>query len=101
MIAPRGGFFATGADTEGKVLQIETFDPPHGRREAEHLHPRQESWARVLEGSMCFRVAGEERSLGQGEEITIPAGTVHQSWNDGDEQAHMLYEFRPALETQA
>lgn len=94
-------FCATAAETDGKSLRIETFDPPHGPREAEHLHPRQESWARVLDGSMGFRVAGRERSLGPGEEITIPAGSVHQSWNDGDAVAHMCYEFRPALHTDA
>lgn len=38
--------------------------------------------------------------LGAGDGVTIPAGVSHHFWNSGDEVAHSLQAFRPALRTQ-
>ena len=42
-------------------------------------------------------MGGEERSVKAGESITIPANTPHHFWNDGEEEAHSIQSFRPAL----
>jgi hypothetical protein len=42
-------------------------------------------------------VDGQERRLGPGDTITIPAGTPHYFVNDGDGDAVSIQEFRPAL----
>ena len=84
---------------DGSVLQIETLNPP-GPPEPEHVHPRQESSARVLAGALHFSVQGDVRMVGAGEEITIPANTPHYFWNAGPEDARALQEFRPALGTE-
>ena len=98
---PRTGqrmiFLETGAETYGELLRNESYNPPTGVAEPEHVHPFQESGAEVISGSVRFRVGGEERSLGAGESITIPAGTPHFFWNDGEEEAHFIGWFRPAL----
>lgn len=38
-----------------------------------------------------------ERSVGAGETIDIPRNVPHYFWNDGNEEAHAIQEFRPAL----
>ena len=98
---PRTGqrmiFLETGTETNGELLRNESYNPPAGDAEPEHVHPFQESGAEVLSGSVSFRVGSEERSLKAGESITIPANTPHFFWNDGDEEAHFIGWFRPAL----
>jgi quercetin dioxygenase-like cupin family protein len=100
---PRTGqrmrFLQTSADTDGALLRIESVNPPTGVAEPEHVHPCQESRAEVITGTLCFSVGGEERRLGPGEAITIPAGTPHYFANDGEEDAVSIQEFRPALRT--
>ena len=98
---PRTGqrmiFLQTGKETNGELLRNESYNPPAGDAEPEHTHPFQESGAEVISGSLRFRVGSEERSLKAGESIIIPANTPHFFWNDGDEEAHFIGWFRPAL----
>jgi len=100
---PRTGqsmrFLQTAADTSGALLQVETVNPPTAIAEPTHIHPHQESRARVTTGSLLFVVDGSERRLAAGDEITIGAGTPHHFLNDGDEDAVAIQEFRPALRT--
>jgi len=81
------------------LLRIETVNPPTAVAEPEHVHPRQESSARVISGTLRFTVEGRERRLEPGESITIPAGTPHFFLNDGAEDAVAIQELRPALRT--
>ncbi len=37
--------------------------------------------------------------MGAGESITIPANTPHSFWNGGEEEAHSVQWFKPALKT--
>ena len=92
-------FLRTAADTNGTLLRIETVNPPTAMAEPVHVHPRQESRAEVITGTLRFDIDGEERRLGPGDVLTIPAGTPHHFVNDGDENAVAIQEFRPALRT--
>jgi quercetin dioxygenase-like cupin family protein len=80
---PRTGqhmrFRQTPEETDGALLRVESVNPPTGVAEPEHVHPHQESRAEVITGSLRFVVEGEERRLGPGDAITIPAGTPHSS----------------------
>ncbi len=102
---PRTGqrmvFLQTGAETGGELLRIECFNPATGVDEPEHCHPRQESRAEVISGVLRFRVRGEIQEVRAGESHTIPAGVPHLFGNYGDEEAHWIAEFRPALRTDA
>lgn len=80
------------------LLRIESQHPPTDAREPLHIHPHQESGAEVLSGSLIFEVAGEQRRLGSGENITVPANAPHRFWNPSDEQAISIQFFRPALD---
>ena len=84
-----------------ELLEIDTVNPPSDVHEPEHVHPKQESGARVTSGELTFEVAGEQRTLGPGEEITIPPNVPHHFWNPGSEDAHAIQFFRPALNTRA
>lgn len=81
------------------LLEIDTVNPPTAVREPMHVHPEQESGARVTTGTLRFEVDGVERSVIAGESITIPANTPHRFWNDGAGDAHAVQWFRPALRT--
>ena len=98
---PRTGqrmtFRANGPD----LLEIDTVNPPTKVPEPEHVHPLQESGARVVSGLLEFEIAGVRRRVGPGETIEIPAGTPHRFWNDGDEDAIATQWFRPALKTRS
>ena len=93
-------FLCTAADTDGELLRIETTNPPTGVAEPLHVHPRQETRAQVVSGTLRFVVDGEARRVGPGEAITIPAGVPHRFWNDGNEDAVAIQEARPALRLQ-
>jgi quercetin dioxygenase-like cupin family protein len=101
---PRTGqrmrFPLTAADTNGELLRIESTNPPTGVAEPVHVHPKQETHAEVVSGTLRFVVDGRERRLGPGDAITIPAGAPHHFCNDGDEDAIAIQAARPALRTQ-
>jgi hypothetical protein len=81
------------------LLRIDTVNPVADEREPVHVHPRQESGAELLSGSLVFELDGVQRTLGPGDSISIPADTPHRFWNEGDEAAHAIQYFRPALST--
>jgi len=60
-----------------------------------HLHPAQDERFEVRAGEMYALVGGERRTIALGEVLEIPAGTVHQMWNEGDEQAVVLWRTAP------
>src|ERR1700712_3264924 len=81
------------------LLEIDTINPPTAVREPVHVHPLQESGARVVVGALRFEVDGAERTVEAGQDIVIPADTPHRFWNDGTADAHAVQWFRPALRT--
>jgi mannose-6-phosphate isomerase-like protein (cupin superfamily) len=96
---PRTGQTMRFVHIDPERLTTQTVNPPTGEFEPEHVHPRQESSARVKSGTLRFVVAGEERDVEAGEEITIPAGVPHRFASVGEEDAVAIQEFRPALRT--
>jgi mannose-6-phosphate isomerase-like protein (cupin superfamily) len=64
-----------------------------------HLHPAQDERFEVRAGEMHALVGGERRTIARGEVLEIPRGTVHQMWNEGEEQAVVLWRTAPAGRT--
>lgn len=94
-------FLKTARDTNGELLQMDYTMQPHGFVAAQHVHPLQEERFEVLAGTASFLSGTEpERKVSAGETLVVPAGTPHIWWNPGDEEAHLILEFRPALRTQ-
>lgn len=90
-------FLQTGKETNGSLLEIETFNPKSEMREPIHIHPKQESNAKVISGKLHFLVNGKEHIVGPGEQIVIPARVPHCFWNEDDTEAHSIQQFSPAL----
>lgn len=67
-------------------------DPP-GQRWEDFVHPTDEL-VLVLEGELEFEIDGEVSHPGTGEEVFIPAGTVHSVRNIGGSTARWLYGYR-------
>ncbi len=68
------------------------IDPP-GQRWENFVHDTDEL-VMVLEGEMEFEVAGERHRLRPGEELLIPAGTLHSARNVGQTTARWLYGYK-------
>ncbi len=66
-------FLQTGKETNGNLLEIESFNPKSDMREPIHVHPKQESSAEVISGKLHFLVDDKEQIIGPGERIVIPA----------------------------
>jgi mannose-6-phosphate isomerase-like protein (cupin superfamily) len=49
----------------------------------------------VVHGRVGFRLTGREAIAKPGERLRVPAGMVHDWWNAGGEQTHVIVEIRP------
>ena len=78
-------------------LRFASIIPP-APPEPLHFHPKQVSGGSVTSGALVFEVDGEERRVGPGESIEIPAGVPHRFRNEGDEDVVSEQYFRPALD---
>src|SRR5215203_5099116 len=93
-------FRKTARQTSGELLQVDWIGEPGWTTGPDHVHPRQEERFEVLSGKLSLRVGGVERVHGAGEVIVAPAGAPHAAWNAGDDEVHVLVDFRPALRTE-
>lgn len=91
-------FRQTSRETNGEAVVIEAFVSPDGAVAMPHVHPFQEERFEILRGTVGLKVGRETTIAGPGERVTVPAGTRHQFWNAGDEEAHFVCEVRPALQ---
>jgi quercetin dioxygenase-like cupin family protein len=90
----------TAQDTDGELLRVDLFVSPRGGNPL-HVHPLQEEYFKAVSGTIGVQVGDEHRWLRAGEEAVVPPGTPHRWWNDSDdEEAHVLVELRPALNSE-
>jgi quercetin dioxygenase-like cupin family protein len=93
-------FRQTAQDTGGEVMSGELVVSPRGGNPL-HVHPLQEEHFEVLSGTLGVQIGDEQRSLREEEEATVAPGTPHRWFNESDdEEAHVLVELRPALNTE-
>jgi quercetin dioxygenase-like cupin family protein len=90
----------TAHDTGGTSFEMDVYGQPGAFAAAAHVHPHQSEKFTVLSGTLAARIAGNEVHQVAGDEMVIPAGTPHVWWNAGEDELHMLLEFRPALRTE-
>src|ERR671914_1619848 len=93
-------FRKTARETSGELLQVDWIGEPGWTTGPDHVHPLQEERFEVLSGRLGLRVGGIERVHSVGEVIVAPAGSAHAAWNAGDDEVHVLVDFRPALRTE-
>ena len=91
----------SGADTQRELLEMEAIYPPHSPRPASHYHPYQEERFQVLQGTFRTHIGGVTHTYPAGETFSIPANTPHWMHNISPEEGRLLWQVRPALQTQA
>lgn len=90
-------FLKTAPETNGELVQYESWMAPGGSVGLPHLHPIQVSHFTIVSGRVRFRVAGRDVECSSGESLTVPPRTPHYLWNPFDAEAHLIVEFRPGL----
>ncbi len=63
----------------GDRIEVSYYRYPAGTVKKPHTHP-EEQIIIVLKGSMGYRVKGQEKILGPGEVVRIPANEEHDNW---------------------
>src|SRR5215210_4366121 len=74
-----------------EVLEVEGTWAPGGSPPPKHFHPGQSEHFEVLEGTLRARVDGREHELGAGDTLEVPAGALHQMWNEGEGPARATW----------
>jgi quercetin dioxygenase-like cupin family protein len=82
-------------ESGGDLLVSDLYVSPGGRVAAEHVHPIINEWFTVISGKVGFRLNGRESVAEIGQRLHIPSGTVHDWWNAGEEEAHVVVEVSP------
>jgi len=85
-------------DSAPELLRLNWSSRPGGVV-PEHVHPHQEERFIISAGEGRFTVNGEERVVGPGETVVIPAGVPHSEQNVGSADLEGVVELRPALQT--
>lgn len=75
---------AEGPTIKGKKVEVGYYRYPAGSGATTHAHP-EEQVITVLKGRIRSRVGGEERILGPGEAVYIPANADHSNWAVNEE----------------
>ena len=79
----------------GDLLAIDGYIKPGGAVTGEHVHPTIDEDFTVLRGRVGFRIDGRESIAEPGKRLHVPAGTAHDWWNAGEEEALVRVEIRP------
>jgi quercetin dioxygenase-like cupin family protein len=82
-------------DSGGDLLAIDGYIRPGGAVTGEHVHPAIDEDFTVVRGRVGFRIDGRESIAEPGKRLHVPAGTAHDWWNVGEEEALVRVEIRP------
>jgi mannose-6-phosphate isomerase-like protein (cupin superfamily) len=91
-------FTELAADRDQDLVRFKWRSRPGGSI-PEHFHPHQEERFAITAGQAHFTIDGQERVVGPGETIVVPAGTPHSEANPGPAEIEGMVELRPALHT--
>jgi Cupin domain len=72
---------------------------PGGTPPPKHFHPRQSERFEILEGTLRARLERAEHELRHGDVLEVPAGAVHQMWNEGETPVRATWRTEPAGRT--
>jgi quercetin dioxygenase-like cupin family protein len=87
----------TGSEeTHGERIAVDLFVSPGGRVAAAHLHPNIEEIFTINDGKVGIRLEDTVTIGEPGQRVVVAPNVVHDWWNAGDGQAHVLVEVAPA-----
>jgi quercetin dioxygenase-like cupin family protein len=74
---------------------FETFDPP-GTFVPLHVHPKQDEFIYMLEGTFDLQLGGDQLQAGPGDLVRMPMGIPHAYYNNAAAPARALFWVTPA-----
>lgn len=83
-------------DTGGERLVVDLYVRPGGAVAGKHVHSYITERFEVLAGTVRFHLDGRDELAGPGQQVEVPPGVVHDWWNVGEDEAHVLVDIRPA-----
>jgi mannose-6-phosphate isomerase-like protein (cupin superfamily) len=85
-----------GTEESGEDLLVaDLYVRPGGAVAGEHVHTHIEEWFTVRKGRVGFRLDGRETIAPLNRRLHVPVGMVHDWWNAGEEEAHVVVEVAP------
>jgi quercetin dioxygenase-like cupin family protein len=87
------GVLRRPATDEHATTIADLYAAPGATVAFEHIHPGSTETFTVVRGHLGLSVNGRKSKAGPGDRITVPAGTAHAWWNDGDETAWVIVEI--------
>jgi mannose-6-phosphate isomerase-like protein (cupin superfamily) len=90
-------FRKTGEETNGDLLQFESYRQSSRLDSVLHVHPRQEEKIHVISGAIAFAMDGITLPLSAGHTIVVPPGKAHAWQTITADNHHVVTELRPAL----
>ena len=103
LVDGKGGklvFSQTAGSTGGALLEMNVWYKPNSSPPPAHYHPFQEEHFQVISGRFHTIIDGHEQSYQPGESFTVPPGVHHAMYNNSQEVGQLLWQTRPALETE-
>ncbi len=82
-------------DSAGGLLIIEQIDD-HKGGPPRHVHPEQDEWFHVIQGTYVLEVGEERFRLVDGDSVLAPRGLPHVWAHAGEGTGRMLIAFQPA-----
>lgn len=80
----KGGNKLEVLNREGKHLRLKLTFFPHAKGPPLHIQTGWDEYYKILSGELTLTLAGEEKKLGPGDDITIPRGVPHKPSNPTD-----------------
>lgn len=90
-----GVFKADGAETRDTYSISEWWLEPHSAGPGPHQHEANDDLFYVIEGTMSFLAGTQRLVAGPGDFLRIPAGVMHDFWNESDARAGVFNVFIP------
>lgn len=81
-------------ESGGEHLVVDLYVVPGGAVAGEHVHQDIEEVFTVVRGTVGFRLDGREDVAGPTRRLVVPPGVVHDWWNAGQGEAHVIVELR-------
>ena len=81
-------------ESGGEHLAVDLYVAPGGAVGGEHVHQDIEEIFTVIRGRVGFRLDGREDVAEPGRRLVVSPGVVHDWWNAGDVEAHVVVELR-------
>ena len=81
-------------ESGGEHLVVDLYVAPCGAVAGEHVHQDIEEIFTVVRGSVGFRLDGREDVAEPERRLIVPPRVVHDWWNAGPEEAHVIVELR-------